>query len=51
MEQNPSQTAQLVKKFPTFIEPEGLVLHSQEPAICPYPDPDQPSPCLPNPFN
>jgi hypothetical protein len=28
-----------------FIQPGGLLLHSQEPATCPYPEPDQSSPC------
>ena len=28
------------------MEPEGLLPHLQEPATCPCPDPNQPSPCL-----
>ena len=35
---------QLVKKFPTFHEPEGSSLHVQVPSTCPYPEPDQSSP-------
>ena len=27
------------------MEPEGSLPHSQEPATCPYPEPDQSSPC------
>jgi len=27
------------------MEPEGSLPHSQVPASCPYPDPDQSSPC------
>ena len=27
------------------MEPEGLLPHSQVPATCPYPEPDQSSPC------
>ena len=30
------------------MEPECLLPHSQEPATCPYPEPDRSSPC-PNP--
>jgi hypothetical protein len=29
------------------MEPEGLLRHSQEPATCPYPEPDQSSSCPP----
>jgi len=29
------------------MEPEGLLLHSQVPATCPYPEPDRSSPCRP----
>jgi hypothetical protein len=29
------------------MEPEGLLPHSQEPATCTYPKPDQSIPCLP----
>ena len=28
------------------MEPEGSVPRLQEPATCPYPEPDQSSPCL-----
>jgi hypothetical protein len=28
------------------MEPEGSLPHSQAPAICPYPEPDQSTPCL-----
>ena len=34
---------QLVKKFPKFIEPEGLFPHSQVPSTCPYPEPTRSS--------
>jgi hypothetical protein len=30
------------------MEPEGLSPYTQEPATCPYPEPDQPSPCPPS---
>ena len=37
------------------MEPEGSLPHSQEPAACPYSEPDQSTPChiplLENPFN
>jgi len=36
---------QLVNKFPTFMEPEGSKPHSQVPATCPHPQPEQSSPC------
>jgi len=29
------------------METEGSLQHSQVPATCPYPEPDQSSPCLP----
>jgi hypothetical protein len=32
------------------MEPEGLLPHSQEPATCPHPEPDESSPCLPIPL-
>jgi hypothetical protein len=32
------------------MEPEGSLPHSQAPANCPYPEPDQSSPCLPIPL-
>jgi len=35
---------QLVKKFPHFMESEGSLPHSQEPATCPYPEPARSSP-------
>ena len=41
---------QLVKKFPTFMEPEGSLPLSLEPATCPYTEPDQSIPCLPSHF-
>jgi hypothetical protein len=30
------------------MEPEGSLSHSQQPATCPYPEPDQSSPCSPS---
>ena len=30
------------------MEQGGLLLHSQQPSICPYPEPEEYSPC--NPF-
>ena len=30
------------------MEPEGTLQHSQEPATCPYPGPNQSSPCAPH---
>jgi hypothetical protein len=57
MEQSPFWEAdrkltdsQLVKKFPTFYGTQGSLPHSQEPATCPYPEPDQFSPCPPSYF-
>ena len=41
---------ELVKKFPAFYGTEGSLPHSQAPATCPYPEPDQPSICLPIPL-
>jgi len=32
------------------MEPEASLQHSQVPATCPYPEPDQSSPCSPSPF-
>jgi hypothetical protein len=32
------------------MEPEGSLQHSQEPVTCPYPEPDQSSPCPPSHF-
>jgi hypothetical protein len=36
--------------FPTFMEPEGSLPYSQEPATCPYPEPDISNPPLPTLF-
>ena len=33
-----------------FLEPEGSLRHLQEPATCPYPEPDRSSPLLQDPF-
>ena len=30
------------------MEPEGSLPHSQQPATCPYPEPDKSSPCPPS---
>jgi hypothetical protein len=30
------------------MEPKGSLPHLQEPATCPYPEPDQSSPCPPS---
>jgi hypothetical protein len=32
---------ELLKKFQHFMETEGSYLHLQEPATCPYPEPDR----------
>jgi hypothetical protein len=47
---------QILKQFPCFMKPEGSLPHSQQPATCPCPEPDQSSrcphiPCLVDPFN
>ena len=34
----------LVKKFPTFMEPEGSLPHSQVPTTRPYPQPHRSNP-------
>ena len=41
---------QLVKKFPTFLEPEGSSPYSQVPITCPYPEPTPSSPHNPLPL-
>jgi hypothetical protein len=38
---------QLVKKYLAFYETQSSLPHSQKPTTCPYPNPDQFSPCLP----
>ena len=38
-------SSQLVRKFLHFMEPKGSIPHLQVPTICPYPKPDQSSPC------
>jgi len=35
---------------PSFKKPKGSLPHSQQLATCPYPDPDQSSPCHPIPL-
>jgi hypothetical protein len=45
MEQSPLEkiTAQLVDKFPAFLEPEGSLPHSQETSTCTHLEPDKSS--------
>ena len=53
MEHSPSEKltgSHLVKKFPDLMETKISLAHLQVPVICPYPDPDQCSPCHPNQF-
>jgi len=38
------------RNSPHFVEPEGSLPRLHEPAICPYPKPDQFSPCPPIPL-
>jgi hypothetical protein len=47
-EQSPSEKTagpQLRKKFPAFYETRKFITHSQQPATCPYPEPDRFNPC------
>jgi hypothetical protein len=37
------------RNSPHFMEPESSLSHSQQPANCPYPEPDRSNPCLPPP--
>jgi len=50
MERSPSSEANRspVSQETTYnlMEPEGSLSHSQQSATCPYPEPDQSSPCL-----
>ena len=54
MEQSPSWEADRSSASadipPQFMEHEGSLPHSQQPATCPYPEPDQSSPYLPTHF-
>jgi hypothetical protein len=43
MDESPSREA----NRSLAMEPEGSLPHSQVPTICPYPEPDQSSLCLP----
>jgi hypothetical protein len=46
MEQSPSwvaNTSSATRNSPHFMEPEGSLPHSQQPATFPYPEPDRPS--------
>jgi len=47
VEQSPSEklTVPLLRNSPNFTEPEGSLPHSQAPAVSPYPEPQQSSPC------
>ena len=40
--------SKLIKKYLHRVEPKGLCTGSQEPAICPYPEPDQSRPRTPS---
>jgi len=44
------RVTQLVKKFPTFLEPQGSLPHSQEPTINPYSKPNEPVHTFPHNF-
>ena len=39
-----------LRNSPHFMEPEGWLSRLQVPSTCPYPEPDQSSPCPPNPL-
>jgi len=41
------QVLSLSRNFPHFMEPEGSLPHSQDPATCPYSELAQSSPCHP----
>jgi hypothetical protein len=42
--------SQLVKKFPPFYGTRRFITAFKVPATCPYPEPDQSSPCTPIPI-
>jgi hypothetical protein len=51
MEHSPSvRIEEYTQLYQTFMEPEGLLLCSQEPSIGPYPEPDKSNPHTPTLF-
>jgi len=45
MEQSPYQALHQSREYPHFMETEGSLSLSQQPTTCPYPKPEQSSPC------
>jgi hypothetical protein len=50
MEQNPSLEANRSSRNSHFVEPEGSLRYLQDPATCPYPEPEQSSHVFPSHF-
>jgi hypothetical protein len=49
--ENNTVVPQLVKKYPAFFGTRRFLQFSQDPATCPYPERDEPSPSPPIPFH